>query len=148
MKHNSMFPPSERSLALARLNLLQGELDDLKSRLGEKEVFASALETASVNARAVVRRRRNRERLFGDGLFFDPAWDILLELFVAQTREQRLAVSELGVATAIPQTTTLRWLAQLEKSGLITRRPDPVDARRIFVQLTSKAFDAMQSYFA
>ena len=95
-----------------------------------------------------LRVRRARERFFGSELFADPAWDILLELYAAELGQQRITVSCLCVAAAVPATTALRWINSLVKKGLLERTNDPMDARRIFVSLSSGAFEAMQDYFA
>ena len=96
---------------------------------------------------AVIRSRRARESLFGPDLFFDPAWDMLLELFRAHLEQQRVAASELARAAAIPATTGLRWIDKLEQCGWVTRRPDPLDARRVFVELNATGVSAMGHYF-
>jgi hypothetical protein len=44
-----------------------------------------------------------REQFFGPDLFADPAWDILLDLYAARLEQQRVAVSSLCIAAAVPQ---------------------------------------------
>ena len=87
---------------------------------------------------AELRRRRRREQKFKLNYFGDPAWDILLELERAQRLGHQLAVTDIGVEPQIPLTTVLRYLARLDEDGLIDRRTDPRDRRRIFVSLTSE----------
>ncbi len=83
--------------------------------------------------------RRRREMIFGDELFADPAWDMLLDLFLAAEKGIPICVSSLCVASACPQTTALRWIKVMEDQGLIFRLPDPLDKRRQLVELTSDA---------
>jgi DNA-binding MarR family transcriptional regulator len=97
--------------------------------------------------RTLLKMRRNRSRFFLDTLFADPAWDILLELFGAALGQYRVSVSNLCAAAAVPSTTALRWINQLQDEGMIDRRPDPTDGRRQFVTLSAKALDAMNAYF-
>src|SRR3546814_8456120 len=40
--------------------------------------------------------------------------------------------------SAVPATTALRWIKTFEDLQLISRRADPSDGRRIFIQLVSK----------
>lgn len=148
MRHSKTFGQTERSLARTELYRLQNELDELKERFGENAEVKDQLAAASHKARNLVRKRRQREVLFGHDLFSDPAWDMLLELFISHTMQQRLAVSELAAAAAVPPTTALRWISQLEERELVLRRPDPADARRVFIELTAKACAAVHSYFA
>jgi DNA-binding MarR family transcriptional regulator len=107
--------------------------------------------TASVTAdrvRDVLRARRLRARYFRDDLFADPAWDMLLDLFRAELTHHRVAVSSLCVAAAVPPTTALRWLTTLVGAGLVIRRNDPHDARRVFVELSPEASASLRAYFA
>lgn len=97
--------------------------------------------------RTLLKMRRNRSRFFRDGLFADPAWDILLELYGAALGQYRISVSKLCAAAAVPATTALRWVNQLQDEGLIDRRRDPTDGRRQFLALSEKGIDAMNSYF-
>lgn len=94
----------------------------------------------------LLQEHRARATYFGPTLFADPAWDILLVLFLAETRQQRLTVSKLCAEIGVPATTGLRWIARLTKGGLVLRRADPTDKRRFFLDLAPAASAAMRSY--
>ena len=94
--------------------------------------------------RLILRARREREAIFGDQLFADPAWDILLEAYASSLSEQRLSIGALCEAAAVPSTTALRWLTKLEQDGWLRRRADPLDARRWWVELTERGVSAME----
>jgi DNA-binding MarR family transcriptional regulator len=98
--------------------------------------------------RDLLRARVARSEFFGDRLFADPAWDMLLELYAAELTQQRISISSLGSAPGIPLTTALRWINALEKDGLITRQADPLDGRRFFVALSQKGSQAIRDYFS
>lgn len=100
------------------------------------------------SARQAYRRRRSRSQFFDDSLFGEPAWDILLDLFIAAKERKRVPVTSACIGAAVPTTTALRWLAILEEGGLVLREADPADARRIFVRLTTEAYGKMVAYFA
>ena len=102
---------------------------------------------SAVDVRRAIDDRRNRDKFFPKNLFADPAWDMLLELYVAELDQTRLATSSLCDRAAVPATTALRWISTLAREGLIDRRSDPLDARRIFVRLSSKGMRAMEAYF-
>ena len=98
--------------------------------------------------RSVIRARRLRSRFFAEDLFADPAWDMLLDLLQAELAQHRVPVSSLCIAAAVPATTALRWIKSMTDSGLLVRRADPHDGRRIFVELSPQASEAMRRYFA
>lgn len=95
----------------------------------------------------LLRLRRKRDQFFGTSLFADPAWDILLELYAAELGQRRMWVGSLGVGAAVPATTALRWMKILESKGLISRSPDHMDGRRVFVALTAAGIRAMEQFF-
>ena len=66
---------------------------------------------------SIMEMRRRRSAVFGEGLFSDPAWDILLELFAAELDGRRLGLSDL--AHIAPRSTLARWLTALEERGLV-----------------------------
>lgn len=82
------------------------------------------------------RFRRFRERAFPAELFADPAWDILLNLYIAETLEQPVSVTSASIAAAAPPSTGLRHVRRLEEVGIIARALDPVDRRRAHLRLT------------
>lgn len=98
--------------------------------------------------RGLLRARVRRGIFFSPRLFADPAWDMLLELYTAQLEQKRVSVSSLGIASGVPPTTALRWIAELQKDGFITKSKDPLDARRTFVELSRVGSRAMRDYLA
>ncbi len=103
----------------------------------------SKISTTSAQMRAILRSRRLRDEVFGNDLFADPAWDMLLDLMAARLERTQVSVSSLCIAAAVPPTTALRWLRQLTERGLVQREADPEDGRRIFVALSSRGMEAM-----
>lgn len=93
--------------------------------------------------------RRSRDAIFGTNeLFAEPAWDMLLDLFIAAKERRQISVTSACVGAAVPSTTALRWIAVLEQHGLVRRHADSRDARRIFVELTALGYRRMVSYFS
>lgn len=100
-------------------------------------------------ARSTYRDRRRRSDIFNDpSLFGEPAWDILLDLFIAAKERKRLPVTSACIGAAVPATTALRWLTVLEEKGLIVRENDTADARRVFVRLSAEGYEKMVAYFS
>ncbi|WP_188770321.1 MarR family transcriptional regulator [Novosphingobium endophyticum] len=100
-------------------------------------------------ARQAYDDRRRRTKIFGiEALFGEPAWDILLDLFIAAKERRRVSVTSACIGSAVPSTTALRWITILEKHGLLVREADPGDARRVYVKLSARGYAAMLEYFA
>jgi hypothetical protein len=121
----------------------------MQERRGARAALQDLEENGEVDAgtvRAIIRARRLRDQYFGTELFADPAWDMLLDLFAARLEEQRVAVSSLCIAAAVPATTALRWIKTLTDLGLLVRAADPQDGRRVYVELSSKAAAGMEAY--
>ena len=97
---------------------------------------------------AVIRARRARSRFFASDLFADPAWDMLLDLTQAEITHVRVPVSSLCIAAAVPATTALRWIKTLTDNAVLTRRADPHDGRRVFVEMAPATSRAMHHYFS
>lgn len=66
-------------------------------------------------------------------------WRILLLLFVAEVDGMKVAISDLGLLTGVPATTSLRYQSLLVDQHLLARMDDPMDARRTWLVLTKEA---------
>jgi len=105
-------------------------------------------EVTAAQVRAIIRARRMRDQFFRGEIFADPAFDMLLDLYAARLEGRRVAVSSLCIAAAVPATTALRWIKQLTDRGLFVRQADPQDGRRIYIELSEAAANAMGNYLA
>lgn len=101
-----------------------------------------------VFVRSIIRARRMRDQFFQAELFADPAFDMLLDLYAARLEGNRVAVSSLCIAAAVPATTALRWIKALTDKGLFVRKADPQDGRRVYIGLSDEAAVAMGRYLA
>ena len=90
-----------------------------------------------------IAKRRSR-LMSAANLFADPAWFIMLDLFVRQHSGLQTTVSSACHASFSPVTTALRHLAILTERKIIEREYDPVDQRRVFVKLTQEASAEIQ----
>ena len=151
----------EKARATVRLQQLSeevGRIANVLAALSEHEAAATAM--AAVGAassrddgaldpgfiRSIIRVRRLRDHFFKSDLFADPAWDMLLDLMAARVERQRVAVSSLCIAAAVPPTTALRWIKSLCDQGLFVRVADPEDGRRVFIELSTETATRMEAY--
>lgn len=98
--------------------------------------------------RSIIRQRQARAKFFGEEMFADPAWDMLLDLTAAHAEHKRVSVTSLCIASGVPPTTALRWITQMVEAGLLERVQDSADKRRAFIRLSDRAVDGMARYFA
>jgi DNA-binding MarR family transcriptional regulator len=86
--------------------------------------------------------------MLGADLFGEPVWDLVLDLFIAQAEGRRTCVSSACIGAAVPSTTALRWIKELESRGILQRESDPADARRTFLALAPRFFETMAELLA
>ena len=91
----------------------------------------------------IYRFRRRRQRFFNPELFGEPAWDMLLDLFIARLKNDRISVTSACRAADVPSTTALRWLRLLEDANLIERLSNLTDQRVTWVRLTDHGANSM-----
>lgn len=97
-------------------------------------------------ARQEYEARRRRARHVDPSLLGEPAWDILLDLFINAAENRLVSVTSSAIASQVPVTTALRYFAALETKGLITRQKSQTDARVTFLKLTNQGFRSVGSY--
>jgi DNA-binding MarR family transcriptional regulator len=122
--------------------------DELEGRVAAPppEAFAERDRSLRAIARAAYRTRQERKRFLPEPLFSEPAWDMLLELFVAALDGKRIATKGLCGASGVPPSTAARYIDLLEETGLAVRSEDLADARRVFVAITPLGEQAMTAY--
>ena len=72
---------------------------------------------------------------------------MLLDLTAAHGEGQKVSVTSLCIAAGVPATTALRWLTQMVETGVFRRVADPVDKRRVFIELGDEAKAGMAAFF-
>lgn len=90
------------------------------------------------------RQRRLRNRSLEGHLFREPAWHILLDLYVAEAKGKRISISSACSAASISTAAGLGWLAKLEGGA---DRTDAAggDGRSVYVRLTEQPCQKMTS---
>jgi hypothetical protein len=158
-KRRLMLHDASKGHATARLQQLSEEVGRIATILAALSEDEAILESAKFEEgdeerpgidagqiRAMIRARRLRDHFFKGDLFADPAWDMMLDLMAARLEKQRVAVSSLCIAAAVPPTTALRWIKALCDRGLFVRVADPEDGRRVFIELSDPSAAALESY--
>lgn len=90
---------------------------------------------------------RERAKIFANdaALFHDPAWDILLNLYIAFCENRRPIKSEATMSDTFPKTTGLRILGNLQTRGLVKSERHPVNGRILLQSLTDRGVALMEA---
>jgi DNA-binding MarR family transcriptional regulator len=127
------------------LGLLSGGTDEAPPRpsCGQPERSRELLD----HARRILAERRQRIEHFGRAMFGEPAWEMLLLLYIGRG-SIRMSAGGLAHAAGYSKTTTLRWVGYLETEKLVQRDPHPTDQRTFFVTLTEKGISLLELYLS
>ena len=87
-------------------------------------------------ARAWIAAIRGRDKVFGGDPFGDPAWNLLLDLYVAHHEQTLISLSSACIAAGVPQSTGLRLISLLRARDLLQRQQDTIDRRKSYLSLT------------
>lgn len=111
--------------------------------VGNPSTSSTATPSRLTIAHAWTSAQRARDRYFGEPLGRDPAWDILLALYISFAENQKECVKGICLASSAPATTVCRWIFVLEERGLVVRTPDPRDKRRVLLSLAPQGLERM-----
>jgi len=93
----------------------------------------------------ILEARRLRTTVFAPGLFSDPAWDILLNLYLGELRHTETALDELAGAIGLSPAATDRWLDALAAKGL-TRKKAKLIGDGPLIELSATGASAMRRW--
>lgn len=98
-------------------------------------------------AKRLLAQRRQREALLGRELAGEPAWTMLLNLFVAYEQGRPLEVMKLCAEAGAPPATALRWFSSFAAEGHIVWRSRTKDPYRARVSLAPSMADRLRELF-
>lgn len=100
------------------------------------------IDSAAAIAAAMLEFRRGRSEMLSSDLFGEAAWDLLLELFVADAKGQHLTGRDVGLRSKIPPAVLSRWLIHLTKIGLVVGDGD--GNLDVTLTLSGKALESLE----
>jgi len=98
--------------------------------------------------RELLKTESKRREIGGGGLFGDPAWEMLLDLLLANIEQRRVSVSSACIASGAPMSTALRLVRRLVSDGVLFKIPDETDRRRHFLTINPKFEQPLIDYLA
>lgn len=162
-QYDDTVPVADQIVAIAekmRGNRIASALDSVGALLGHTDNSAEAATAGDRSPQPSISpehlklamraydERRARDRIFpSNDLFGEPAWDILLDLYIAYSKGKAISVSSACSASHAPATTALRWLGVLAERKMVVREADDEDHRRVLVSLSATGLGAMERYF-
>jgi hypothetical protein len=106
------------------------------------KAFDTDAEKLGLIAEDFLRKSLGRKQFIGN-IADDPAWNIMLAIFAAQTSGHGISIAGVTATSEVAGTTALRYLTHLADRGILERSSDPHDMRRTFVELSPTAYDRM-----
>jgi DNA-binding MarR family transcriptional regulator len=131
----------------AKLSAVAAEFASRADQVPGTEPVAYQQDTVAL-ARRLIAERQMRRRFLPADLFHEPAWDMMLALYVARAEDRVMNVKTLVASADAPVTTSQRWIDHLAKLRLVDRITDPADRRRIEVSLSLSGAEAIEGYLS
>lgn len=133
-------------LEVSQLQISEAVSGGSRETLRRRVVHSTRLGTQEV-VRSIINARAERQKFLPENLFAEPAWDMLLDLYLGDILGKRISVSSLCTASNVPASTALRWIRSLGHAGLVDREGDHFDGRRYYVSLSEAGLARMDAYF-
>jgi hypothetical protein len=127
------------------VRLLAARLDEIASEMAPPELTRPRAHLTSL--RLLIIESQLRIEIVTGCRFGDPAWDLLLRLYLAHLEERPMISTELCKEAALTETTGQRWIARLVEGGLLQQRTEAADRRARWVSLSPAGRTKMERYF-
>jgi hypothetical protein len=131
------------STELARLKSVSTHRSPKSSNSHPFAATECNLTHARDRALEILALRKRREIVFGNDLFGEPAWDLMLDLFIQHVERQKTSSTSAAIAARVPPTTALRYLTILVRKGLVVRHTSDHDLRLQYVELSENGYRNM-----
>lgn len=134
------------SQLMAALVKAQPETGQEAGKAASKDMEISPDQQLMKLVRTSIRFRQQRDEYLDSKLFCDPAWDILLELTLAKLQGEPVPVSSACAAAPVPFTTAYRHIGNLVGNRMVRRWKDPLDQRRVLLELEDETYALMSEF--
>jgi len=131
-----------------RLMVSSAEREPIESKEDEPPLPTTPEPVDRLRAiRAMLLQQKVRDRVFGESVAIDPTWNMLLDLMLAHIEDRPMYLTSLCVSPSMPMSSALRRVEHLIAIGLVQRRDDEADRRRVIVSLTEAGLERLSTYF-
>jgi hypothetical protein len=97
-------------------------------------------------ARQILAGRKQRERFFDPVLFSNPAWDLLLHLYVATAEGGGMSVPDYCANSSTPTGVVLRWLDYFRQEDMVGDTTDPERTDQTSIRLSDTTLMEVSAY--
>ncbi|WCT72541.1 hypothetical protein PQ455_12955 [Sphingomonas naphthae] len=97
-------------------------------------------------ARKLVRFAAARAEALDGDLFANPAWAIMLDLFIAGELNRRATVEHVGKAAHLSEASAARWFTVLSKRGMVELYQSPDGDGRRLIRLTERSRGKLRDF--
>jgi len=129
-------------------NAPRGKVEDLRARMEPGTTKELDQETLLARVRKHVVERQLRNAYFNPSIFGEPAWEILLTLYISENTGRKPTLRRLAHRVNTPLTTAIRWIDYLAKENLVQKEPRPDYRRMMYVTLLDKGRALIEDYFS
>lgn len=116
---------------------------DLAARRDKAGGIGSISPALLARARQARQLRSTMSAFLPRDLLVDPAWDMMIDLFIAVATDERLYVKDLILMSGESAASAMRRIDRLQQAALLARHQDQTDHRRVHVRLTARGQSAM-----
>ncbi len=124
---------------------LESERQEHPNQLIEREKLQQIAVNAAIH---FYQSRRARENLCpAENIFGEPAWDILLDLYIRQSHGETVNVRAAAIRCGASPATTLRWFSVLAKAGFVILDSEMSDNHQTIFRLSPEGYEKLTRYF-
>lgn len=98
-------------------------------------------------ARDTLEYRRRRYRYFPRGMLGEPAFDIMLCLYVAESEQRHVTHTMIAEMAQVPSSSAHRWIDFLVGKRFLERAKHPFDSRATVLMLTPEGRKSLECLF-
>lgn len=97
-------------------------------------------------AALLLKQRELRKDFLFEDLLGEPAWQIMLELFIARVEGKKLMTTSLCIGSGASTSTALRYIGELQDRGWIVSQRSELDNRLRLLEMSDEGFFKMGAY--
>jgi predicted SnoaL-like aldol condensation-catalyzing enzyme len=90
--------------------------------------------------------RKQRDRFFAPALFSNPAWDMLLHLYVATAEDGGMDMLDCWMVSSTPKGVALRWLDYFRQEEMVVEIADRKRMDQTLIRLSDATQMAISAY--